>query len=56
MIQIINNLFSSWNREGVIYCSWKGNSHIGEAMSGKSDFDILIEAASLKKGKQHLKK
>lgn len=51
MIQIIKELFSSWNSEGIIYCSWKGNSHIDDAKRGLSDFDILIEAKSVDKGR-----
>lgn len=55
MIQIINKLFSSWNQNGIVYCSWKGNSHIDNAMRGLSDFDILIDKSSVNLGTELLK-
>lgn len=55
MIQIINKLFSSWNHNGIVYCSWKGNSHIDNAMRGLSDFDILIDKSSVNLGTELLK-
>lgn len=55
MLQIVKSLFSSWNKNEVIYCSWKGNSHLDEAMNGTSDFDILLSEESLEMGTSLLK-
>ena len=56
MLQLIESLFSLWNNNGIVYCSWKGNSHLDDAMNGTSDFDILISTVSLEEGISLLKK
>lgn len=56
MIDIVKQLFSQWNERGVIYCHWKGNNHIQDAIIGKSDFDILISDNSLQEGCKLLRK
>lgn len=56
MLQVVENLFQLWNDNGVVYCSWKGNSHIEDAMNGTSDFDILVSANSIENSALLLKK
>ena len=43
MIDIVSRFITLWNDHQIIYCHWKGNNHLEDAMIEKSDFDILID-------------
>ena len=36
-------VFEELNRSGVRYCHWKSNAHLDRSMSGKTDFDLLVD-------------
>ncbi|MBI4031700.1 MAG: hypothetical protein HY370_08470 [Proteobacteria bacterium] len=38
-------LLTALNRTGVVWCSWKSNEHLAEGISGKTDIDVLFNAA-----------
>ena len=42
MLDISRNFFGHLNKIGVRYCHWKSNEHLSEALSGKTDLDILV--------------
>lgn len=42
MLEINNNFFEHLNTHNIRYCHWKSNEHLEEALSGKTDLDILI--------------
>lgn len=33
--------------EGIRYCSWKSNEHLAEALAGRTDVDLLVDASDL---------
>ena len=50
MIALVEILFSKWNNNKIVYCHWKGNNHLEDAMTEKSDFDILISDKTFERG------
>lgn len=42
-LNVVNRLIGELHAEGIIYCHWKSNEHIEEAMVGLTDLDILVE-------------
>lgn len=36
------NLFNDLNQQNIIYCHWKSNQHLTEALNGSTDLDILV--------------
>lgn len=50
MLKITRQLFSLWNDNDIVYCHWKGNGHLEDALDGKSDFDVLISEDSYEQG------
>lgn len=44
MLEICKLLFEYLNSNHIRYCHWKSNSHLGKALNGKTDLDILIHA------------
>lgn len=39
----VASLFQALNRAGVRYCHWKSNVHLEQALSGKTDLDLLVD-------------
>ena len=37
-------VFARFDQEGIAYCHWKSNEHLGAAMAGDTDLDVLIDA------------
>ena len=42
MLDICNQLFSTWNNQSIQYCHWKSNEHLMEGLDGKTDLDVLL--------------
>ncbi len=44
MLQSIKNTLSMLDAKNIVYCHWKSNQHLGEALNGNTDLDILCKA------------
>jgi len=44
-IKKIKRLFASLDSSSVRHCHWKSNQHLDEALSGKTDLDVLVDSA-----------
>lgn len=42
-LYIITQLLDEFQMQGIRYCHWKGNDHIGDSLVGDSDLDILFD-------------
>lgn len=42
MLKSIKNVFDAFEDNGIIYCHWKSNEHLEEALKGDTDLDILF--------------
>lgn len=42
MLAICKQFFDALNQQGIRYCHWKSNEHLEEAVSGKTDLDVLV--------------
>jgi thymidylate kinase len=42
MLALCNHFFDFLNRQDIRYCHWKSNEHLGEALNGKTDLDVLV--------------
>ncbi|HZD11569.1 MAG TPA: hypothetical protein VE553_09520 [Candidatus Binatia bacterium] len=45
-------LFAELNRQGLRYCHWKSNVRLQEALNGKTDLDLLVDAHQKKRFEQ----
>ncbi len=43
MLDCIHNLFDTLNKKKIIYCHWKSNVYLENAIDGKTDIDILVD-------------
>ena len=41
----VRRLLSRLHESGIMYCLWKSNDHVGAAVDGLTDLDILIDAS-----------
>lgn len=39
---MVRELFEQLHTRGVVYCHWKSNEHLDEAVRGKTDLDVLV--------------
>lgn len=46
MLEISKKVFALFNDRNVAYCSWKGNDHIAQCLSGVGDIDVLVSQNS----------
>lgn len=44
MLKLCREFFSYLDKEQIRYCHWKSNEHLIEAVSGKTDLDVLVHA------------
>lgn len=44
-LDIASTLFAALGDEGVTYCHWKSNEHLGAALRGETDLDLLVHPA-----------
>ncbi|KAA9340711.1 hypothetical protein [Adhaeribacter soli] len=42
-LSLVENLLLAFHKQGIRYCHWKGNEHVGASMIGDSDLDILFD-------------
>lgn len=42
MLKSINNMLNAFEQKGIMYCLWKSNEHLAEALSGDTDLDVLF--------------
>ncbi len=54
MLEICKKLFKLWNENGVRYCHWKSNEHLGVGLNGKTDLDIFVLPADREKAESGL--
>ncbi len=40
---VLDELFQQLDGEGIRYCHWKSNEHLGATMTGATDVDVLVE-------------
>ena len=45
MISSIEKLLKAFDENGINYCHWKSNEHLGEALDGDTDLDVLFDPA-----------
>lgn len=45
MLSSIEQLMRALDEHHIIYCHWKSNEHLGEALNGETDLDILFDPA-----------
>jgi hypothetical protein len=41
----VRQLFTAFDKGAVRYCHWKSNQHLGAALAGETDLDILVDNA-----------
>ncbi|MBR1377847.1 MAG: hypothetical protein IJ557_01820 [Bacteroidaceae bacterium] len=42
MLKSIEKVINTLNEKGIIYCHWKSNEHLKEALEGDTDLDVLF--------------
>lgn len=42
MLKSINRMLDAFEQKGIVYCHWKSNEHLTEAMNGDTDLDVLF--------------
>lgn len=42
-LKTVNDLFRRFHESGMVYCHWKSNEHLGAAVEGRTDLDILVD-------------
>jgi thymidylate kinase len=45
LLSSIEKLLKALDEHDIIYCHWKSNEHLGEALDGDTDLDILFDPA-----------
>lgn len=45
MLSSIEKLLKALNEHNITYCHWKSNEHLGEALDGDTDLDMLFDPA-----------
>ena len=43
MLTALSQLFAECRRHGVVVSHWKSNSHLAEAVQGRTDLDLLVD-------------
>ncbi|MHA1539442.1 MAG: hypothetical protein ACTSXQ_03090 [Alphaproteobacteria bacterium] len=47
-LKSISKLLSDFEKNGISYCHWKSNEHLGAALEGKTDLDVLFDISQQK--------
>lgn len=45
MLKSIYEVIKAFEAHGVVYCHWKSNEHLAEALEGDTDLDVLFDPA-----------
>lgn len=45
MLSSIEKLLKTLDEKNIVYCHWKSNEHLGEALDGDTDLDVLFDSA-----------
>lgn len=45
-LPVLSDLFDRLHRDGIDYCHWKSNEHLGDSLRGDSDLDLLVSRRS----------
>jgi thymidylate kinase len=45
-LALIERMVAELNRQGIVYCHWKGNYSIDRVLSGEKDFELLVDRKS----------
>jgi gluconate kinase len=53
-IRALAELMDELERQRIRYCSWKSNEHLSEALVGRTDVDLLVDADHLERFRQIL--
>jgi thymidylate kinase len=48
-VELIGRLVEALNTEKIVYCHWKSNLFLAQALSGEMDLDLLVDRRSLPK-------
>jgi thymidylate kinase len=43
-LRIVRQLLEELHESGITYCHWKSNEHVGPAVEGLTDLDVLVDA------------
>ena len=47
MLHVLRELFERLHAEGIRYCHWKSNEHLGPSMVGETDVDVLVDRGAI---------
>lgn len=42
MLKSIKRMLDAFEQKGIVYCHWKSNEHLAEALTGDTDLDVLF--------------
>ena len=42
-LRVVRDMFAQWHEANLTYCHWKSNEHLGAAVDGLTDLDILVD-------------
>lgn len=42
MLISIKRMLDAFEQKGIVYCHWKSNEHLAEALTGDTDLDVLF--------------
>ena len=45
MLESIKHTIKAFEDKGIVYCHWKSNEHLVEALDGETDLDVLFDPA-----------
>ena len=45
-LRVLDLLFQRLDAEGIRYCHWKSNEHVGPGLVGRGDLDVLVDRRS----------
>lgn len=55
MLNISKELFTAWNKAGLLYCHWKSNEHLLPGLDGTTDLDVLLSRDNQEAGEEILR-
>lgn len=46
-LKVLRDLFERLHEQGIRYCHWKSNEHLGPSMVGDTDVDVLVDRRAM---------